>query len=65
MMDNNFQTNQALKLIQKDLNLSLNWADILEQPCPVTASVNEVFKHAKRLGYSDHDTSAVYVRAKF
>jgi len=65
MMDNNFKTNQALKLIQKDLNLSLNWADILEQPCPVTASVNEVFKHAKRLGYSDHDTSAVYVRAKF
>lgn len=65
MRDNNFQTNQALKHIQKDLNLSLNWADTLEQPCPVTASVNEVFKHAKRLGYSDHDTSAVYVRAKF
>ncbi|XP_025412661.1 putative oxidoreductase GLYR1 homolog [Sipha flava] len=65
MMQNNFKTNQALKHIQKDLNLSLNWSDILEQPCPVTASVNEVFKHAKRLGYSDHDTSAVYVRAKF
>jgi len=65
MMDNNFQTNHALKLIQKDLCLALNWADILEQPCPVIASANEIFKHAKRLGYSDHDTSAVYVRAKF
>lgn len=65
MMSGNFQTNQALKHIQKDLSLSLNWSDILEQPCPVTASVNEVFKHAKRLGYSDHDTSAVYIRTKF
>jgi len=65
MMENNFQTNQALKHIQKDLNLSLNWSDVLEQPCPVMANVNEVFKHAKRLGYSDHDTSAVYIRTKF
>ncbi|XP_015366934.1 PREDICTED: putative oxidoreductase GLYR1 homolog [Diuraphis noxia] len=65
MMVGNFQTHQALKHIQKDLSLSLNWSDILEQPCPVTASVNEVFKHAKRLGYSDHDTSAVYIRTKF
>lgn len=65
MIENNFNTKQALKHIQKDLNLSLNWADVLEQPCPVIATVNELFKHAKRLGYSDHDTSAVYVRAKF
>ncbi|XP_050441153.1 cytokine-like nuclear factor N-PAC [Adelges cooleyi] len=65
MMENNFKTHQALKHTQKDLSLSLNWSDTLEQPCPVTASVNEVFKHAKRLGYSDHDSSAVYVRAKF
>jgi len=65
MMENNFKTHQALKHTQKDVNMSLSWSDIMEQPCPVTASVNEVFKHAKRLGYSDHDTSAVYVRAKF
>lgn len=65
MMVNNFNTNQALKHIQKDLNLSLNWANVLEQPCPLTATVNEVFKHAKRLGYSNHDTSAIYVRARF
>lgn len=65
MMSGNYKTHQALKHIQKDLSLSLNWSDILEQPCPVTASVNEVFKHAKRLGYSDHDTSAVYIRTKF
>lgn len=65
MKEGRYRTHQALKHLQKDLNLSLNWADTLEQPCPVTASVNEIFKHAKRLGYSDHDTSAVYVRAKF
>lgn len=65
MMENNFKTDQALKLLQKDLSLSLNWSDHIEQPCPIMASVNEVFKHAKRLGYGDHDTSTVYLRAKF
>lgn len=65
MIDNNFKTHQALKHLQKDLNLLLNWSDFLEQPCPVSATVNEVFKHAKRLGYSDHDSSSVFVKAKF
>ena len=25
----------------------------------------QVFKHAKRLGYGEHDVSAVYIRARF
>lgn len=40
-------------------------AEQLEQPLPIAAASNEVYKHAKRLGYSDHDASAVYVRARF
>jgi hypothetical protein len=30
----------------------------------LTSSV-QVFKHAKRLGYGEHDVSAVYIRARF
>lgn len=51
--------------MQKDLKLSLAMGDQLEQPLPVSAAANEVYKHAKRLGYADHDVSAVYIRARF
>lgn len=60
-----FPTHHALKYMQKDLKLALSLADGLEQSSPITAASNEVFKHAKRLGYGSHDASAVYVRARF
>ncbi|XP_055612460.1 cytokine-like nuclear factor N-PAC [Uranotaenia lowii] len=60
-----FPTHQALKHMQKDLKLALAMSEGLEQSLPLTATANEVFKHAKRLGYSSHDASAVYVRARF
>ncbi|XP_029715238.1 cytokine-like nuclear factor N-PAC isoform X1 [Aedes albopictus] len=60
-----FPTHQPLKHMQKDLKLALNMAEGLEQPVPITAASNEVYKHAKRLGYGSHDASAVYVRARF
>ncbi|XP_065090127.1 cytokine-like nuclear factor N-PAC isoform X3 [Ochlerotatus camptorhynchus] len=60
-----FPTHQPLKHMQKDLKLALNMADGLEQSLPITAASNEVYKHAKRLGYGSHDASAVYVRARF
>lgn len=60
-----FPTHQALKHMQKDLKLALGMADGLEQSLPITAASNEVYKHAKRLGYGSHDASAVYVRARF
>ena len=31
--------------------------------CPLP--ILQVFKHAKRLGYGEHDVSAVYIRARF
>jgi len=51
--------------MQMDLKLSLNMGGQLEQPLPLTAIANKVFKHAKRLGYGKHDTSAVYIRGRF
>jgi 3-hydroxyisobutyrate dehydrogenase len=60
-----FPTSMPLQHMQKDLRLSLQMGDQLEQPLPLTATANEVFKHAKRLGYGEHDVSAVYIRARF
>merc|ERR1711902_333896 len=65
IIDGGFPTHQPLQHMQKDLKLSLTRGDQLEQPLPLTASANEVFKHAQRLGYGEHDVSAVYIRARF
>merc|ERR1719361_1527086 len=65
ILEGSFPPNHPLQHMQKDLRLSINLGDQLEQPLPLTASANEVFKHAKRLGYGEHDTSAVYIRARF
>lgn len=50
--------------MQKDLKLALTLADTMEQTLPLTATANEVYKHAKRNGYSEHDSSAVYIRSR-
>lgn len=51
--------------MQKDINLALGMGHLLEQPLPLAAAANEIFKHAKRLGYGEHDMAAVYIRARF
>ena len=65
IIEGNFPTHQPLQHMQKDLNLALGMGHQLEQPLPLAASANEVFKHAKRLGYGEHDVAAVYIRARF
>uniref|UniRef100_A0A2M4A6P4 Cytokine-like nuclear factor N-PAC n=1 Tax=Anopheles triannulatus TaxID=58253 RepID=A0A2M4A6P4_9DIPT len=65
IINGEFPTHHALKHMQKDLKLALSLADGLEQALPIAAASNEVYKHAKRLGYGSHDASAVYVRARF
>ncbi|KAG1714688.1 putative oxidoreductase GLYR1 [Nymphon striatum] len=65
IIDGSFSTSCPLQHLQKDLRLVLALGDQMEQPLPITASANEVFKHAKRLGYGEHDMSAVYIRARF
>lgn len=54
-----------LQHVQKNLMLALNLADELEHPTPITAVTNEVFKNARRHGYSDYDISAVYLRNRW
>lgn len=65
IINNNFATEVPLARLQKDLRLSLVLSEDHEHPVPITAATNEVFKHAKRLGYPDHDASAVYLRSRY
>lgn len=65
IIEGSFTTQMALKYMQKDLRLCMAMSDQLEQPLPLTAAANETFKQAKRVGYGDHDVSAVYIRARF
>lgn len=57
--------NQPLCHMQKDLRLALSMADTIEQPLPLIAASNEVFKHAKRMGYGNHDSSAVWYGTRY
>ncbi|XP_026328167.1 putative oxidoreductase GLYR1 homolog isoform X2 [Hyposmocoma kahamanoa] len=65
MIESSYSTHQPLTHMQKDLKLALGLGDALEQSLPLTATTNEIFKHAKRLGYANHDVAAVYIRARF
>lgn len=59
-----YSAHHPLLHMQKDLKLALTLSDTIEQPLPLTATANEVYKHAKRNGYSEHDSSAVYIRSR-
>lgn len=65
MVKGEFPTHQPLSHMQKDLRLALGMSEALEHPLPIVATINEIFKRAKRAGYSEHDSSAVYLKSKF
>ncbi|XP_045114436.1 putative oxidoreductase GLYR1 homolog [Portunus trituberculatus] len=65
IIEGGFPTHLPLQHMQKDLRLGMLMGDTLELPLPLTAATNEVFKHAKRLGYGEHDVSSVYIRTRF
>lgn len=65
MVKGDFSTQQPLSHMQKDLRLALSMSEMCDHPIAITATANEIYKHAKRLGYGEHDSSAVFVRSKF
>lgn len=65
MIRGDFSTKQPLGHIQKDLRLALSMSEICDHPIAITATTNEIYKHAKRLGYGEHDSNAVFIRSKF
>ncbi|XP_033646289.1 glyoxylate/succinic semialdehyde reductase 1-like [Asterias rubens] len=60
ILANKFPPAFPLKYQQKDMRLALALADQVEQPLPVSAAVNELFKRAKNLGLGEKDMSAIY-----
>lgn len=40
-------------------------SESLDHPLPIIATINEIYKQAKRAGYSEHDSSAIYLKSKF
>ncbi|UYV71750.1 GLYR1 [Cordylochernes scorpioides] len=65
MMDSSLGTKMPLRHMQKDLSLALNLGEKMGQPLPLMAAANEMYKHAKQLGYADHDVSAIYLGVRF
>lgn len=55
---------QAIEHMQKDMKLTLDLSDQLKQPLLMTSTANEVYKHARRLGYDGHDASCIYMRTR-
>ncbi|XP_064636113.1 cytokine-like nuclear factor N-PAC isoform X2 [Lineus longissimus] len=55
-----FDPNCPLQHQQKDLRLAIGLGDTVDQPLPVTAAANELYKKAKAIGYGENDVSAVY-----
>lgn len=58
-MEGTFATSMPRAHLKKDLQLAISMANELAQPLTVAAATNEQFKHAKRLGYGQHNASAV------
>lgn len=65
MIEGGFPPHLPLQHMQKDLRLGMLMGDNLELPLALVAATNEAFKHAKRLGYGEHDVSSVYIRTRY
>lgn len=55
---------QSLKNFQRDLKLGLELSNTATQSMFLSSVANEMFKHCKRLEYSDRDAAVIYMRNK-
>ncbi|XP_056643647.1 cytokine-like nuclear factor N-PAC [Diorhabda sublineata] len=55
---------QSLKNFQRDLKLGLELSNNATQSMFLSSIANEMFKHCKRLEYSDRDAAVVFMRNK-
>ncbi|XP_013387400.1 glyoxylate/succinic semialdehyde reductase 1 isoform X2 [Lingula anatina] len=60
MMENSYNPRALLQNQQKDMRLSLNLGDEVDQPLAVAAAANEMYKKAKARGYGTSDVAAVF-----
>lgn len=56
---------QAVELMQKDMNLAINFADSMKQSLIMGSTANEVYKAARRLGYDGYDAACIFIKNKY
>ncbi|XP_076810641.1 uncharacterized protein LOC143453254 isoform X2 [Clavelina lepadiformis] len=60
ILEGHFPASFPLKHQQKDMRLSLQMGEELEQPLHVAGAANELYKRTKAIGFGDRDMSCVY-----
>lgn len=51
--------------MSKDLKMAIDFGDSLNHPLPLVAASKELFKTAKRMGFGQDDSAAIYYAANF
>lgn len=51
--------------MSKDLKMAIEFGDALNHPLPLVAASKELFKTAKRMGFGQDDSAAIYYAANF
>lgn len=64
ILEGDYAVNFPLKHQQKDVRLTMQLAEKVMQPMPVSAMANEVYKQAAASGHADDDMSAVFEACK-
>lgn len=66
IVEENFRDpSTKIETISKDLKMVIELGDSLDQPLPLVAASKELFKVAKRMGFEENDSSAVYFASNF
>lgn len=56
---------ETLISLQEGLAQMLIISSKLKQSTPLAATANQLYKHARRLGYDDRDSSCMFLRARY
>ncbi|KAJ8941734.1 hypothetical protein NQ318_023330 [Aromia moschata] len=66
IIEKNFgNVEQSLQNLQKDMKLGLELSNQIGQPMELASAANEIFKHCRRLDFSNQDASCIYMRTRF
>ncbi|XP_060536271.1 cytokine-like nuclear factor N-PAC [Cylas formicarius] len=55
---------EPLQNLQREVTFGLEMSNRLRQPMPLASTANEILKHARRLGYDNHDACCIYQRTR-
>ncbi|KAH1000641.1 hypothetical protein HUJ04_012946 [Dendroctonus ponderosae] len=59
-----FDVQESLPCLQHGLQRMLELCNVWKQPAGLTSTANQLYKHARRMGLDEADSSAMFLRAK-